>query len=133
MFDNIGEKIKTLAKVVCWVGIIASVVMGFVAVASTNDETAGFFSLVLIAGLGSLGSWVGSFVLYGFGELVSNSAIVAETLKVSKKTDSGKKSTVDTETEEVPVSNEIIMRDLLDAGAITRNEYDAIIGKERKN
>ena len=133
MFDNIGEKIKTLAKVVCWVGIIASVIMGFVAIDSTNDETAGFFSLVLIAGLGSLGSWVGSFVLYGFGELVSNSAIIAETLKVSKKTDSGKKSTVDTETEEVPVSNEIIMRDLLNAGAITRNEYDAIIGKERKN
>lgn len=26
MFNNIGRKIKTLAKVLCWLGIIASVI-----------------------------------------------------------------------------------------------------------
>lgn len=28
MFNNIGRKIKTLAKVLCWLGIIASVISG---------------------------------------------------------------------------------------------------------
>ena len=26
MFDNIGDKIKTLAKVLCWIGIVISVI-----------------------------------------------------------------------------------------------------------
>lgn len=30
MFDNIGGKIKTLAKVICWIEIIASTATGIV-------------------------------------------------------------------------------------------------------
>ena len=33
MFDNIGGKIKGLAKTVCWIGIGASVFIGFILVA----------------------------------------------------------------------------------------------------
>lgn len=40
------------------------------------DEDFILLGLLIIA-LGSLLSWVSSFVLYGFGELVSNSAIIA--------------------------------------------------------
>lgn len=67
MFENIGSKIKTLAKVLCWIGIIASVITAIVLWA---DELVGIGFIVLVGG--SLLSWIGSFFAYGFGELVSN-------------------------------------------------------------
>lgn len=72
MFTNIGGKIKTTAAVCCWIVIIASVITGIVMMA--NDAIAA--GLLIIAG-GSLIGWVSSFVLYGFGELVENSCIMA--------------------------------------------------------
>lgn len=84
MFSNIGRKIKITAKVLCWIGIIISVVSGLGMIA------AGFSGLWTLTGsvvtilggigtalLGSLLSWVGSFLMVGFGELVENSAIIA--------------------------------------------------------
>ena len=75
MFDNIGGKIKTLAKVVCWIGIIACIITGIVLMA-TDEELV--LAGILTAAGGSLLSWVSSFVLYGFGQLVENSDIIAE-------------------------------------------------------
>lgn len=75
MFENVGSKIKGLASFFCWGGIIASVVGGIWTIALLDED---FILLgLLIITLGSLLSWVSSFVLYGFGELVSNSAIIA--------------------------------------------------------
>lgn len=75
MFENVGSKIKGLASFFCWGGIIASVVGGIWTIALLDED---FILLgLLIIALGSLLSWVSSFVLYGFGELVSNSAIIA--------------------------------------------------------
>jgi hypothetical protein len=83
MFDNIGEKIKMLAKVVCWIGIVASIIIGVVAAIGAGDI--GIVICLLIVILGGLLSWVGSFVLYGFGELVQNSAIIAVNSKILEK------------------------------------------------
>ena len=80
MFNNIGSKIKTFAKVMCWIGIIASVVAGLVMIAtsfSSYAPAAGIVAGILTAVLGSLFSWVGSFMMVGFGELVENSAEIA--------------------------------------------------------
>lgn len=73
MFTNIGGKIKTLTKVVCWIGIVASAIGGVVCM--FDDEV--LAGLAMIVG-GALASWVGSFVLYAFGELVENVAVIAE-------------------------------------------------------
>lgn len=78
MFDNIGGKIKGLASFICWVGIIACVIIGIVMIVSATsgyrtDSEMVFLGIVTMI-VGSLLSWVGSFVLYGFGELVENSA-----------------------------------------------------------
>lgn len=75
MFDNISEKIKMLAKVVCWLGIIVCIITGIVLM--TIDESL-VLAGILTAVLGSLLSWVSSFVLYGFGQLVENSDILVE-------------------------------------------------------
>lgn len=80
MFNNIGRKIKTFAKVMCWIGIIASVVAGLVMIAtsfSSYAPAAGIAAGILTAVLGSLFSWVGSFMMVGFGELVENTAEIA--------------------------------------------------------
>ena len=74
MFNNIGGKIKTLAKVICWIGIISCIITGIVLMAINDD-----FVLIgiLTAVVGSLLSWISSFVLYGFGQLVENSDVIA--------------------------------------------------------
>lgn len=64
MFNNIGDKIKTLAQVVCWIGVALSVLYGVYII----SEGSGVGLLVMI--FGSLLSWVGSFFTYGFGELI---------------------------------------------------------------
>lgn len=48
MFQNIGKKIKTLAVVVCWIGIAGSVIGGIVMCAVGADSSGGD----LLIGLG---------------------------------------------------------------------------------
>ena len=78
MFDNIGSKIKTLAKVCCVIEIIGCVIGGITCI--SIDEALAGIGIALILG-GSLLSYVGSFALYGFGQLVDNSDIIAERYK----------------------------------------------------
>lgn len=75
MFDNIGGKIKAVAKVVCWIGIIASIIIGFIMLVQDEDTA---FAGILIMVLGSLGSWIGSFMTYGFGQLIENSDVLVQ-------------------------------------------------------
>lgn len=74
MFDNVGSKIKALASFFCWGGIIASIIGGIILIGLDEDL---IFAGIAVIVIGSLLSWVSSFVLYGFGELVVNSAIIA--------------------------------------------------------
>lgn len=80
MFDNIGEKIKTLAKICCWAGIALSIICGLVLIFLSFEGSSIplFLSGILVSVLGSLASYAGLFVLYGFGELVENSDIRTE-------------------------------------------------------
>lgn len=94
MFRNIGRKIKSLAKVLCWIGIIVFTIVGILTIIIAVQDpyygynyifgystTAGVVFGILIIVLGSLLSWVGSFVLYGFGELVENSKHIADSMR----------------------------------------------------
>jgi len=77
MFNNIGDKIKTVAQTLCWIGIIISIILGIFLIVD-NDGSA--LTGVLVMVLGSISSWIGSFVTYGFGQLVENSDILVEQL-----------------------------------------------------
>lgn len=72
MFDNVGGKIKTVAKVVIWVGISASVISGFILMLQEDTGIIGLFIMMI----GSLISWISSLMTYGFGQLVENSDIL---------------------------------------------------------
>lgn len=91
MFNNIGGKIKTVAKVLCWIGIVGSVIGGIafmIAGGSVSQygyyrsgATGGSFLVgLLIALVGALASWIGSFLLYGFGELIDVSKAIENKL-----------------------------------------------------
>lgn len=80
MFDNIGGKIKGLAKFVCWAGIIICIIAGLVMIVQGNELNSHSYSsqagsAMMTSGavvmlLGSVFSWLGSLALYGFGELI---------------------------------------------------------------
>jgi hypothetical protein len=81
MFSNIGGSIKILAKSVLWIGIIGSVIGGFVYFA-LYDELGFDGESSVIAGLvylicGVLGSIASSLILYGFGELIEKTTEIA--------------------------------------------------------
>lgn len=66
MFDNIGKKLQTLATVICWIGIIASVIYAFVL--WSQDDALGFGVLIC----GCLASWLSCMFTYAFGQLVDD-------------------------------------------------------------
>ena len=89
MFGNMGNKIKALARVVAWIGIIFSCLGGLSLIIQGMDyEISGLIlGGFLIAGIGSLLSWISSFALYGFGQIVDNTdklVNIAEEIKNKK-------------------------------------------------
>ena len=82
MFSNIGSKIKGLAVFITSLGIIASVIGG-IALMTSDEELILPGFLVMI--FGSLASWVSSFFIYGFGQLVENSDKTVALLKEQNK------------------------------------------------
>lgn len=90
MFNNIGGKIKTLAKVLCVIGIVLSIIWGLITMSASaialsrgNDSEfvvviSAFLIGIFVAVIGGLLSWIGSFCLYGFGELIDKATEIAE-------------------------------------------------------
>ncbi|MCH4207262.1 MAG: hypothetical protein LKF79_02775 [Solobacterium sp.] len=76
LYNNIGSKICTLARVVAWIGIILSVIVGLVTFA-----TAGFFSGLMVIIIGALTSWISSMALYGFGHLILRTDEIADKIR----------------------------------------------------
>ena len=82
MFNNIGEKIKALAVIICWIGIILSVICGLAIMVIAKGASDSFFVALLIIAFGSLGSWIGSFFMYGLGQLIENSDVLVENTNI---------------------------------------------------
>lgn len=102
MFNNIGKKIKLWAKIQCWVGIVMSVVSGFIMLLVFSVSSAQFsqemnlyensyyyyhtifnpypiliFFSILIMIVGPFLSYISSFKLYGFGELIDKTCDIS--------------------------------------------------------
>lgn len=82
MYNNIGKKIQGLAVITFIVEAIASFIGGIIIIAIASDsyyvDEIGIVIGVMVMFVGPLIFWVLSFFLYGFGELIENSRIVAE-------------------------------------------------------
>ncbi len=100
IFSNIGGKIKALAKFIFIAGIILSIVLGIMIIASFSTTTKTYYNYargyyytrtstdggmvalgIGVIVVGFLLSWVGTVVLYGFGQLVRNYSILAKRKK----------------------------------------------------
>ena len=76
MFEDIGRKLKGLARFLCWGGIIGSVISGIVLFDTERPLT----SLIIIVS-GSLGSWISSWVTYAIGEIAENTTAIYKATK----------------------------------------------------
>lgn len=76
MFDNIGGKIKGLTTAIAVIGIGISVIAGIILM-----FTISFLSGLLVAVVGGVSCYVGSFFAYGFGQLIENSDILVAEMK----------------------------------------------------
>lgn len=98
MFNNIGHKIQVLAKVLCWIGIICWVITGLVLMAGGSSMTyrlngefvransgAGVVAGIMTIIVGVLVSWIGSFLLYGFGQLVEDTHAIRENTEAEEE------------------------------------------------
>lgn len=105
MWNNIGGKIKVLAKVIFWIGagisVICAIVM-FVGAGNLSSElnsyeryyyssssheevtalVLGGFAVLII---GPLLSWINSFLLVGFGQLVQNTDRIVYDIENTRK------------------------------------------------
>ncbi len=79
MFNNIGKKIKVLAAVTAVLLAIAAIITGIV-LCNDNSEEAGIPILIF----GPIVSWISSFMLYGFGELIDKVCDIEDMLNRSE-------------------------------------------------
>lgn len=70
MYNNIGEKIKGVAKFLSVIGIVGSIIIGTTMIITMHESISWIGLIILI--FGSLVSWILSFPLYGFGQLIEN-------------------------------------------------------------
>ncbi|NCB33778.1 MAG: hypothetical protein EOM64_07860 [Erysipelotrichia bacterium] len=89
LYNNIGSKICGFAKIVAWVGIIISCLFGIIIMISGIGYSAfrfgagmaSVFGGLVFAAIGSLCSWIGSMMLYGFGHLILKTDEIADKIK----------------------------------------------------
>lgn len=82
MFSNIGGKIKRLAMVICWIGIISSIISGIYFCAEVrHGEEIGIPLLIL----GPFFSWIGSFIAYGLGELIECASDIRNMMREDRR------------------------------------------------
>ena len=121
MFTNIGGKIKLLAKILCWIGIISSIITALVmfildGAFNMDGVYVGIGFAVLV--VGCLGAWVSSWLAYSWGETVENVQAIRNAIaKDGDVTIQKQKSVSELDT-------------LLAQGLISQEEYNKAINKE---
>lgn len=73
MFENIGRKIRILAQVVFWVGVIGSCVAGLVVLVKMESA----IGLLIMLGGGAT-ALISGWLAYGFGELIDKTTEIAQ-------------------------------------------------------
>ena len=124
MFNNIGKKIKKLAQFGCWVGIICCVITGIVFLALISEDWIFIIPGLLTLILGPILMWIGSWLLYSWGDTVDNvqalknyqcgENLAENSFSKEKKMDSKKQK----------------LDELLSSGLISLDEYNKALEKE---
>lgn len=118
MYDNIGGKIKKLAKGIFIFEAISLVLTGFILTLTDEDL---ILPGVLILFIGPLVAWVSSWILYAFGELVDKACDIERNTRGGER-----KSEAQTKINEKRISK---IEKLRSQGLITEEEYQKAISK----
>lgn len=82
MFDNVGSKIKKIARIATWVEIFISIIGSiYLAIGGLIDfENYGYFIFLapIAAVVGIIIAWLSYIVLYAFGDLVESNRFLAD-------------------------------------------------------
>ena len=121
MYNNIGNKIKFLAKAALFGFEIAAVIIGIVFMSSDSDLIA--LGLLMWFVIGPITSWVSSVLLYGFGELIDRACAIERNTRGGKRI---------SEAQEKADSERINkLEKLRSQGLITEEEFQQAISKEQ--
>lgn len=97
MFNNIGHKIQKLAKAFWWIGIVFWTIKGIDLIGTlsmthqltgsyvTASSAAGVLVSIVTIIVGVLVSWIGSLVLYAFGQLVEDTHAIRENTEAEEE------------------------------------------------
>ena len=118
MYDNIGGKIKGLAKASFIISTIAEVITGFVY--CSIDEDLILYGLLFMF-VAPIISWVSSWVLYGFGELIDTACEIEQNTRGGAK-----KQEAQPKVDPERISKIEMLRS---QGLITEDEYQQAISK----
>lgn len=69
LYQNIGEKIKSMAKAMFFVEAVASIILGLIIIGEEVFEWDAAFGVITLI-IGPIIAWLSSLITYGFGELV---------------------------------------------------------------
>ena len=76
MFDDIGEKIQKVAKIIAWTNIVLSIIGGIVLFFCAFIDIEYLWYLAFLApvavALGCIMAWLSAITLYGFGKLIED-------------------------------------------------------------
>ena len=82
MFENIGSKIRGLARLILLVGVMLSAI-AMIGIWITGGGLSGrmngfmvFLFGLLMGALGCLCAWVGAILIYGFGQLIEDTETI---------------------------------------------------------
>jgi biopolymer transport protein ExbB/TolQ len=127
MYENIGKKIKGLAKGIFIAEAIGMFVAGIALMAI--DDNLIIYGLIMML-LGPVVAWVSSWLLYGFGELIDKTSDIERNTRGRKSVNAAEDNFAEsTEAAEEDSARIAKLKRLLDKGLITEEEYENAINK----
>ncbi len=118
MFNNIGEKIKGVAKIVFYIEVLAAIIIS--AYLMVSDENLVVIGIIIGAVI-ILISYFSHWLLYGFGELIDKTSSIERLLRGANGTTVG---TIKSEAQSKSDAEKMKKLDSLRSqGLITEEEY----------
>lgn len=132
MYNNIGGKIKGLAITFAIIEAVLSFIGGFVAMVIDEELVAVGFVVIVV---GFLTAWISSWLLYGFGEIVENTGIIARNSRANVQGEQTNYDIVNTPPQMQDTPNpqrQERLYQLYTKGEITAYEYHKALENEEK-
>ena len=130
MYDNISKKIMLLAKITFIVGAVFSVILGFGLIIAFPDDGVGAIVGIFVMLLGGFLSWVSSWGLYGFGELIDKTCNIERNILRVEGTTAQTTEMLNTK-DKAEAKRIAKIQKLYFKGLITEEEYNRILSKEQ--